>query len=85
MEFKRTQVQANIYGEVFTLRRPSFDERESFSEAMAEAMKADDTKAIIKLQREFVVKMGVPDKVLRSMEAEHVDALAIELIGKKKG
>lgn len=84
MEFVKTKIKAKIYGQEFELRKPSFDEREKFGADMDAALKADQTKEILKIQKEFLACMGLPIDFIGGMEADHVDQLSLELIGKKK-
>lgn len=85
MEFKRTEVKAKIYGQEYSLRKATFDEREEFSSQMDEAVKAKNTRELVKLQREFAIKLGLPRDLVGQMEADHVDQLLLSLLGKKNG
>ncbi len=84
MEFKRTEVKATIYGTEVNLRKPTYEEREEFIELIDVASKAEDTKQIQQIQKDLSLKLGLPKEVLKTMEADHVDQLLMELIGKKK-
>lgn len=84
-EFKRTPVELNIYGDVFSINMPSDEQVMSVSEAIDGLNKKGDTAGILLARRQFLADLGVPMEVLKKMEAQHVTDLFGGLLGEVGG
>lgn len=80
IEFKKTEIKANIYGTVYELRRPTVAESQDYGKV---ANEKDDEKATEHLL-ELLAKCGLPKEIAREMEADHLVSLIESLMPKKK-
>ena len=79
MEFKKSEIKVTIYGNVYTLTKPTF------AQAREAAKKSKDTNAedSYEVLCAYLSSLGLPKEVVEGMEAEHVLALCEYLSPKK--
>jgi hypothetical protein len=83
MDFKRTDVELNIYGEQFKIPFPTEDQVSVLQEKI-EAAK-ENARGILTARREFLVGLGIPEETLKNMEFAHVNQLSEKLMGEIAG
>lgn len=80
LNFQKTEVEADIYGTVYNLRRPTVKEAQDYAN---KAKKATDEEQV-----DFLIEMlsdcGLPNDVSQSMEPDHLVQLMNTLIPSKK-
>ncbi len=81
LEFKRTEVQLNIYGQDIKISMPSEEQVLKMQEEMTGAKEQEDSHKILLARRNFLISLGIPEELLKSMEFKHVSQLAEGLIG----
>jgi len=77
LDFKRTILRVNIYGEVVDLTQPTYGEMKKFEREINK--KNADEEAVFK----FLVKRGMKKSLIETMEMEHLFKV-IELFKQKK-
>ena len=80
LEFKKTEIEANIYGVVHKLRRPSVKEAQDYSAAVKGLEGEEQSMMLLKL----LEKCGLPVDVSLAMESEHLVQLVEGLMPSKK-
>ena len=80
LEFKKTEVEAMIYGVAYKLRRPTVREAQDYGKSVA--AKGEQDSAMLLL--ELLEKCGLPVEVSEQMEAEHLVSLVEALMPSKK-
>ena len=81
MEFSRTKLKINLYGDLYEMKRPSVDESQNY----ARRVKDKDDGESMELLKEFLENLGLPGKALGEMEIDHLTQLMEGLMpGKKK-
>lgn len=78
-EFKRTEVEIKIYGEAYKINMPTEDQVLSLQEKIEESK--EDPIGILKVRRDFLVSLGIPEDAIKKMEFKHVTQLSEGLLG----
>lgn len=73
MEFNRTKLKVRIYGQEVDLTPPTFGQARDLQKKMAE--NGDSLELMV----EYLKGLGLPEEVLMSMEAQHVNKLVEHL------
>lgn len=81
LEFKKTELEVNIYGTVRKLRRPTVLESQEYAKLAAKGDEAKTTEGLMDLLR----TCGLPTEVAEAMEPDHLIQLIEALMPKKKG
>lgn len=80
-KFIKTEIKIDVYGEVYSLSKPSYKTAVDFGN---KSEKKDDAE-MAKLALEFLDAHGLPAKVTSEMEVEHVlDLMGLLMPSKKK-
>lgn len=80
LEFKKTEVEAKIYGELYKLRRPTVKEAQEYARGAKGCEEEKQSELLIAL----LDMCGLPSEVALGMEAEHLIALVEGLMPSKK-
>lgn len=80
LEFKKTEIEANIYGVVHKMRRPSVKEAQDYS-AQVKKMGEEDSSMLL---LQMLEKCGLPIDVSLAMESDHLVQLVEGLMPSKK-
>ncbi len=77
MEFKRSQLELNVYGETYKIKFPTLGELASYEATAGENVNT------IEMTASFLDKLGLPKKIVLGMEPSHVQKVVEALTEKK--
>jgi len=81
LKIERTKISLEIYGEKINVRRPNVEEVEAMEEKLGNKKDKDSN---LKKIRELMASLGLPQKVIKGLETEHLFKVLEFLIGAKK-
>ncbi len=76
MKFERTKKQYDVYGTVYDVCRPSYDQRTAYAQSLED--KKDEEKGECLL--DLLDMCGLPKQVAKEMEQEHLLAIVDDLM-----
>jgi hypothetical protein len=80
-ELHKKSLKVKIYGEEFSLRKPSVSQVEN----LLDKQKSDEFAGKdIKLMRSFMVDLGLPEKLSLEMDADDFNALVLHVMNATK-
>lgn len=82
IKLTRAAVKFEIYGKEHTLRKPTWLELEDLQESTAAP--GESAKKKLQQTREFVVSLGLPDEVAKSLDYDHMQTIIDAVTPKKK-
>lgn len=80
-KLKQAKFKYEIDGVVYNVRRPSFDEVTKYDESYEK--NKDSAKKIFQGLLNFIGKLGVPEKILRSLPIDDLNTIMEDVTGKK--
>lgn len=81
MKLQRTVIELELYGEKFTLRKPTFKEASEYKDKLLKLDPNDDATEIMKGMLEL---LGLPKAKFDELELDHVNELMQVLLYSKK-
>lgn len=84
LELSVTKVKIMFDGVEYEMRYPSYDELWDFKITCAHLIEKERYRALKKLIRKRLVRLGLPRRVVKRLEDSHVEKINAELEAKKK-
>ena len=82
MEFKKTKIGVDVYGEKFEVRVLSVDEQQGYYKKVTEA--GEDESRMFEVMFEYIERCGVPKVTAEKMEIDHLTQLITFVTSGKK-
>ncbi len=81
MKLVRTVIEAEIYGNTYSIKKPTYKEVEEYRE---ELMKENQSNTAAEIMCNFLDKMGLPKEVFSQLEIAHVSEIMDAVLDAKK-
>ncbi len=82
MKLVKEEISFDYEGENYKASRATFEQAEMILEQLAEI--GEDGLAALKIQKEFLMKSGLPLELIKSLQMNHIKILFEEILGAKK-
>lgn len=76
---KRTEIKLSVYGQTYTLKKPTIKQVKSFESRMK-----DSSGKEMEMASEFLNELGLPIEVTENLEVDHFSKIVESLMGVKK-
>lgn len=80
LKISKTVFNIEIFGAVYTLRKPNWSEIEKYQQIAVE----NEGKSSLAVTRQLVVALGIPEDVACELELDHVNSILELILPKKK-
>lgn len=77
---EKSKIKLSIYGSEYEISKPTYGQTQN----LQERLKTEGEKESMKIMRDFVISLGLPEDVLNNLELDHFLALIEHISGAKK-